>query len=99
MVAGSSGASAVGWYVYIVECADRSLYTGIARDVERRVAEHNCDDTVGARYTRPRRPVRLVYWEEAASRSMAARREYEIKRLSRAGKQALIRSNVAPPVR
>jgi len=80
-----------GWRVYIVACADNSLYTGITTDLDRRLAEHN-SARGGARYTRPRRPVRLVYSEEAASRSAAAKREYRIKRLSLAGKQALIAS-------
>jgi len=77
------------WHVYIVECSDESLYTGIARDVEARVAQHNAGE--GARYTRTRRPVELVYSESADDRSAALRREYEIKQLSRAGKRELIR--------
>jgi len=79
-----------GWFVYIVRCADDTLYTGIALDPRRRVAEHNGDGRVGARYTRGRRPVRLVHSERRASRSAAARREAEIKRLPRAGKEKLI---------
>lgn len=78
------------WYVYIVRCADDSLYTGIARDVEKRVDEHNYNDQLGAWYTRFRRPVNLVYKETMASRSVAARRESEIKRLKRQGKESLI---------
>ena len=78
------------WQVYIVRCADGSLYTGIARDLERRIAEHNADTGQGASYTRSRRPVRLVYCEPAANRSAASKREYQIKQLSRAEKLALI---------
>jgi putative endonuclease len=78
------------WNVYIVRCADDSLYTGIAKDLERRVAEHNSDDTLGAKYTRGRRPVELVYSEHFDSRSEAARRESEIKRMKRDVKQNLI---------
>ena len=78
-----------GWYVYMVECADRSLYTGIARDVERRVAEHN-DGRAAARYTRARRPVRLAWQEAAVDRAAACRREAVIKRLSRAEKLRLL---------
>lgn len=78
------------WYVYIVRCADDSLYTGIARDVEKRLDEHNGNDKLGAWYTRFRRPVNLVYKETMASRSVAARRESEIKRLSRQEKESLI---------
>lgn len=78
------------WQVYIVRCADDSLYTGIARDVERRIAEHNADNGLGASYTRSRKPVTLVYQEAAADRSAASRREYQIKQLSRAEKLALV---------
>lgn len=77
------------WYVYILRCADDTLYTGIAKDVERRLDEHNAG-TLGAKYTRPRRPVALVYREAAPDRSEAARRECAIKRLSRSDKEALI---------
>jgi putative endonuclease len=79
-----------GWFVYVVRCADGTLYTGIALDPERRVAEHNGDNRLGARYTRGRRPVRLVYTERRPSRSAAARRESEIKRLARPEKERLI---------
>jgi len=85
----TSGASAA-WQVYIVRCADDSLYTGITRDVTRRITEHNADSGAGASYTRSRRPVKLVYLEPAADRSVASRREYQIKQLSRGEKLALI---------
>ena len=75
------------WHVYIVRCRDGTLYTGIARDLDKRIAEHN-SEAGGARYTRPRRPVKLVYSEQAPSRSEALKREYEIKRLPRAKKEA-----------
>lgn len=78
------------WHVYIVRCADDSLYTGIARDVERRIAEHNAGNGLAANYTRSRRPVVLVYLEAAADRSAASRREYQIKQLSRGQKLALV---------
>ena len=78
------------YYVYIVECADKTLYTGIATELERRVEEHNNSEK-GAKYTRVRRPVRLVYSEEYPDRSAASKREYEIKKkMSRAEKLALI---------
>lgn len=77
------------WYVYILLCADQTLYTGIATDVQRRLAEHN-DSDKGARYTRARRPVRLVYQESVEDRSAALRREHEIRRLSRAEKNRLL---------
>lgn len=75
-------------YVYIVECADGSLYTGYTTDVDRRVAEHNAG--TGASYTAGRRPVELRYVEYHPSRSAAQRREYEIKSLSKANKEALV---------
>ena len=84
--------AATAWYVYIVRCADSTLYTGVAIDVTRRVAEHNGvrSKRAGARYTRSRRPVKLVYREPAANRSAACKREYRIKQLPRAEKLALI---------
>lgn len=83
------------WHVYMVRCADDTLYTGVARDVVRRVAEHNGIGRLGARYTRSRRPVKLVYREGASSRSAAGKREHQIKQLSRTAKLALIRSQPA----
>ena len=77
------------WFVYIVRCADSTLYTGIAKDVVKRVEDHNNNNASGAKYTRARRPVRLVYQETCGSHSNAARREYEIKQLSRPQKEAL----------
>ena len=78
------------WRVYIVRCADGSLYTGVAMDIARRVAQHNGALANGARYTRSRRPVNLVYQERAANRSAACKREYAIKQLGRREKLALI---------
>lgn len=75
-------------YIYIVECADGTLYTGWTTDVARRVAAHNAGR--GADYTRGRRPVRLVYWEEHDSRTSARRRELVLKRMKRARKLSLI---------
>ena len=77
------------WWVYIIACSDGSLYTGITTDRERRIAEHN-DSKKGAKYTRNRRPVDLVYSEMHPDRSTASKREYEIKKLSRAEKLKLI---------
>jgi putative endonuclease len=81
--------SCTGWYVYIIRCRDNSYYTGITTDLTRRIDEHNSSKK-GARYTRPRRPVELVYSEQAASRSMATRRESQIKKLSPSAKRLLI---------
>lgn len=75
-------------FVYIVRCADGTLYTGYARDPKARVKVHNTGR--GARYTSGRRPVRLVYREECESVGDALRRERALKRLSRAEKKALI---------
>jgi putative endonuclease len=75
------------WFVYIVECSDGTLYTGIAVDVEARIKAHN--GGAGAKYTKPRRPVKLIYKEEHASQSEATKREYAIKKLSRRQKLAL----------
>jgi len=77
------------FYVYIVECRDGSLYTGIARDVAKRVKEHN-EAKNGARYTKSRRPVRLRYSEGKKDRSAALVREAALKKLSREEKLALI---------
>ncbi len=75
--------------VYIVRCSDGTYYTGIATDVQRRIEEHN-HSPKGARYTRTRRPVTLVYSEEHPDRSSASKREYAIKHMTRAEKQNLI---------
>lgn len=80
----------MSYSVYILQCADDTLYTGIATDVDRRLTEHNSSEK-GAKYTRSRRPVRLVYREPFPDRSSASRREYEIKKLSRGKKLQLIR--------
>jgi len=77
------------WYVYILQCADNSLYTGITTDVTRRLTEHNNDNKLAAKYTRVRRPVKLVYQEELESRSLATKREAEIKKLKRNEKKVL----------
>lgn len=74
-------------YVYILECADGTLYTGWTNDLERRVRMHN--EGKGAKYTRGRRPVQLVYWETCISKSLALKREREVKRLPRAQKLRL----------
>jgi putative endonuclease len=79
------------WFVYIVRCADGTLYTGITTDLARREQQHNSDKT-GARYTRSRRPVTLVYSEAAENRSAASRREHAIKKLSLTAKIALLAS-------
>ena len=84
----------VGWYVYMVRCSDGSLYTGITKDVESRVSLHNAGR--GAKYTRARRPVELVYRETVGDRGAAVRRECAIKRLRPMAKQNLITKSGGP---
>lgn len=88
-----SGARAA-WFVYMLRCADGTLYTGITTDIDRRLAEHNGEGDLGARYTRSRRPVALAYSEPAASRAEASRREAAIKQLDRIRKLALCRAPI-----
>lgn len=76
-------------YVYVLECADGTFYTGYTTDVERRVAEHDAGE--GAKYTRGRTPVELVYRERFDSQSAAMSREYELKQLSRRQKERLVK--------
>ena len=78
----------IAHFVYILRCADRSLYTGYAKDPNARERAHN--DGRGARYTSRRRPVRLVYSEIFQTIGDALRREHQLKRLSKAAKEALI---------
>ena len=79
----------MAYSVYILQCSDKTLYTGIALDVRKRVKEHN-ESPRSAKYTRSRRPVTLRYQERAKDRGAALRREAAIKRLTRAAKLALI---------
>ena len=81
------------WYVYVVRCRDGTLYTGIAKDLGRRIREHNAGDKRGAKYTRVRRPVELVYWEVCNTRSQAAKREYQIKQWPKPSKEALLKDH------
>lgn len=78
-------------FVYILQCRDGSLYTGWTCNLEKRVAVHSVG--MGAKYTRSRLPVKLVYWEKCNSRSAAMKREYAIKQLSRQKKLELIQKN------
>jgi putative endonuclease len=83
----------LSWYVYIVRCADGSLYTGVTVDLDRRLNEHNGRAGNGARYTRSRRPVTLAYHEITENRSDACKREAEIKQMKRAQKEALLKTS------
>ncbi|OGC11293.1 hypothetical protein A3K48_02085 [candidate division WOR-1 bacterium RIFOXYA12_FULL_52_29] len=80
------------YYVYIIECANRALYTGITNNLERRFKEHQAGR--GARYTRANPATRLVYKKKCGSKSRALKREAAIKKLTRANKLALINSAV-----
>lgn len=80
------------YYLYILECADNTLYTGITVDPDRRVKEHN-SSKLGAKYTQSRRPVRLVYAKRYRDRSSAAKAEYVVKGMSRLEKLKMIGNN------
>ncbi|MBP7700484.1 GIY-YIG nuclease family protein [Candidatus Woesebacteria bacterium] len=76
------------WFVYILKCGDNSLYTGSTTDLEKRLAKHSSG--LGAKYTRSHLPVKLVYFEKLSSKSLAFKREAEIKRLSRKEKLLIL---------
>ncbi len=81
------------WYLYIVRCADNSLYTGITTDLQRRTTEHNSTKR-GSKYTRARRPVELIYHEQFEDRSAVSIREAEIKKMTPVQKRQLIQSSI-----
>jgi len=78
----------IAWFVYVLRCADGTLYTGATNDLQRRCRQHNAGRA--SRYTRGRTPVTLIYWQRFSSRSLAQRREAEIKALSRRQKEAIL---------
>lgn len=78
------------FFVYLLRCNDGTLYTGYTTDLDARIRVHNGEGKGGAKYTRSRRPVTLAYYEEYEDKSTALRRECEIKKLSKAEKEALI---------
>ena len=78
------------YYLYILKCADKTLYTGITVDLDRRIKEHN-DSKLGSKYTRARRPVKLVYSKKFRDRSSASKEENRIKHLSREEKLKLVK--------
>ena len=80
------------WYVYILRCADDTLYTGISTELDKRLNEHN-HLPQGAKYTRARRPSKLIYSEDYETRSQACKREYAIKRMTRAKKEMIIETS------
>lgn len=77
------------WYVYLLRCADNSLYCGVTTDIERRIHEHNHCNKKAAKYTRVRRPIHLAYQEACDSKQAAYQREYQIKRLTKQKKEVL----------
>lgn len=79
------------WFVYIAICADGTYYSGVTTDVHRRINEHN-SSVKGARYTRSRRPTKLIYQERAKNRSAASKREFAIKQMTRFQKEQLIKT-------
>lgn len=81
------------YYLYILKCVDKTLYTGITTDLKRRVAEHN-SGKLGAKYTHGRRPVKLVYSKKFKNRSTASREESRIKTLSRPAKLKLVANRI-----
>ena len=83
-----------GWYLYLVKCADGTLYTGITNDLQRRLGQHNSG--TASRYTRSRLPVELVYRERCRGKSGALKKEHRIKSLSRKAKQAYIVRKARP---
>ena len=84
------------YYVYILECCDKSLYTGYTNHLEKRIKSHN--EGKGAKYTKGRRPVSLVYFESFQTKSEALKREYAIKQFSRKKKLELIKSSILNPI-
>lgn len=90
----SSSTNVQNWFVYIVQCSDNTLYTGITTNLTRRLNEHN-GTKKGAKYTRYRQPVKIVYQEEYETRSKASIREAEIKKMSCNTKKTLFMHNIA----
>lgn len=79
-------------YTYVVRCSDGSLYTGWTNDLEKRILAHN--EGKGAKYTKPRRPVELIYYEEFPTKEEAMSREWKIKHMSRKQKLKMIRAGM-----
>lgn len=80
------------YFIYIVKCKDETYYTGYTTNIEKRIKAHN--EGKGAKYTRSRLPVKLVYWEQYEEKTQALKREYAIKQLTRKQKQQLIRRSI-----
>lgn len=82
------------WFVYILTCADNTFYTGVTKDLQRREQEHNTDNKKGAKYTRIRRPVHMIYSSQWKNKSDAMKEEWRIKKLSRDMKKKLIQTTL-----
>ena len=83
------------WYVYIIRCADDTLYTGVTTDVDRRLQEHNGKHGRGAKYLKGKAPLKLVWQQPADNRSSAQKLEYRIKKLTRNNKERLIQGHAS----
>jgi putative endonuclease len=83
------GVSDKPWFLYVAQCSDGTLYTGVTTDVSRRIHEHNTGSR-GAKYTKTRRPVKLIYWIDFETRSSAQKAEYKFKKLTRKQKDEII---------
>ncbi len=86
------------YFVYIVKCSDNTFYTGITTDINRRVDEHNGKNK-GAKYTKVRQPVKLVYTAEFSDRSSASKEEYKIKQMTHKQKETLNKNNLITPLK
>ena len=84
-----------GWFLYVLKCSDSTFYTGITTDINRRINEHNSSKK-GAKYTRSRRPVELVYWIDFSNRSIAQKAEYRFKKLTHKQKKGIINEKWRP---
>ena len=80
------------WFLYVLRCADDTFYTGTTTDITRRINEHNTKKS-GAKYTKTRRPVKLVFWLDFENRSKAQKAEYQFKKLTRAQKEKIINAS------
>ena len=80
------------YYLYVLRCSDNSLYCGQTKDLKRRIKEHNSNNSK-SKYTRSRRPVKLIYFEKYRTISKALKREFEIKKMSKAKKEMLAKKN------
>ena len=79
----------MGWYLYVLRCSDNTMYTGVTTDINRRLDEHNTGSR-GAKYTRKRLPVKLIYWVAFSDQSSAQKAEYKFKKMTRKQKEKII---------